>query len=323
MTMDKIVVISGPTATGKSRLALSLCEQFGGEILSADSRQVYKEADIGTNKMPLPREETTQITKETGLWRVNGVPIHGYDWVRPDEPFTVSHFIERSIPVIAKLCSHKKPVFVVGGTGFYIDTLLGDSPYSNVPPQPALRKQWQTATEEALFHQLQALDSDAASRLKLDDMHNRQRLIRYLELATRAGSVAQATQYSPLKDTVEVLRIGLTADRAVLHHKVQQWTQEALEIGLTDETRLLLERGYAGTKLLQGIIYHPMVQMIQKEISMEEAKKTIEAQLRGYIRRQLVWFRRHPATQWFDVQDPAFAFRVAKLVKLFLTDSKP
>lgn len=315
--MNKIVVISGPTATGKSRLAISLCEQFGGAIISADSRQVYKGADIGTNKIPLPQTAITQLHKETGLWHVNGIPIHGYDWVRPDEPFTVTHFIATSLPIITELRSQKKPVFLVGGTGFYIDALLGYSPYSSVPPQPALRKQWQTATKEALVQELWALDPDAASRLTPDDMHNRQRLVRYLELATHAGSVAQATQYSPLKDSVEVLRIGLTADRAILHSRVKQWTQEVLEIGLEDETRLLLEQGYEDTKLLQGMIYRPMVQMIKKEVSLEHAQKTIEAQLRGYTRRQLVWFRRHTTTQWFDVQDSTFAFRVAKLIELF------
>jgi tRNA dimethylallyltransferase len=318
--MLKVIVIGGPTATGKSRLALSLCQSLQGEVISADSRQVFLYADIGTNKVPLSDTEIKHLERSAGKWVVNEITIHGYDWVQPDEPFTVSHFIEKNVPLIYALAETKKTIFIVGGTGFYIDALVGDSTYSLIPPQPQWRKHWETHTLEELQHKLQKLDPEIVSKLSPDDWANKQRVIRYLELARQAGSVAKATQFSPLKDKLSVLRIGLTAPREQLQVRVQQWIVDALQRGLRDEVHELLERGYRDTKLMQGIVYRPMMDVVDKKISLDQAEKRIAMQLRGYVRRQLVWFRRHTLTNWFDVTEQNFDFKVMDLIESFLED---
>ena len=312
--MHNITTIVGPTGTGKSRLGLSLAQKYGGIILSADSRQVFKYADVGTNKYPLSKSEISTLERLDDRWVVNGIDIYGYDLVFPDEPFSVADFVQYGNNLLSNL-SNETQIYIVGGTGFYIDTFLGDMPYSTVKPDPKLRNDLSTFSIDQLRSRLSSLDSAFALKMNESDSNNPQRLIRYIELDTHDGSVKEAKRYSPLKETISPIKIGLTTDRDELDQRVKRWIDRITGGDLQTEVAQLLSMGYDDTPLLTGIIYQPMVDFLQEEADLEVVKNEIVTQVKQYIRRQLTWFKRDKNVYWFDVSKESFDHQVYKLLE--------
>jgi tRNA dimethylallyltransferase len=312
--MHNITTIVGPTGTGKSQLGISLAQKYNGVILSADSRQVFKYADVGTNKYPLPHNEITTLDKHDGLWVVNGVNIYGYDVIAPDESFSVADYVEYGTDVIESI-PEDRHIFIVGGTGFYIDALLGKMPYSKVKPDQKLRTDLRTEITEQLQNRLTKLDFAFASKMNESDRNNPQRLIRYIELATHAGSVEEAKEFSRLKRSETYPKIGLTADREVLDTRIEKWVKEIAGGELQKEVEQLLSKGYRDTPLLNGIIYQSMVEHVLNGVHLESTKEEISAQVKQYIRRQLTWFKRDKSIRWVDVSKDLFDRSVLMLLE--------
>ncbi|MCA9397206.1 tRNA (adenosine(37)-N6)-dimethylallyltransferase MiaA [candidate division WWE3 bacterium] len=312
--MNNVIVIVGPTGTGKSRLALTLAQKNNGILISADSRQVYKHADVGTNKTPLPEDEIKSLNKNDGMWEVNGIAIYGYDIVTPAEKFSVHDFVSFGSEIILQK-SYNSPIYIVGGTGFYIDALLGLQPFSVTKPDNNLRDEYKNLSLEMVQDELVQLDPDGFSKLNQSDRNNKQRLIRFIELAREHGSIEKAKMYSPLKDTVSFQKIGLTQSSEIMHEQVNSWVDLICIGELQSEVEDLLARGYRKSALLTGIIYEPMVRCVDGTLELNEAKNVIKEQIRQYIKRQYTWFRRDSSTHWIDVSKEAFDHEVYKLLE--------
>ena len=332
--MNKLVVICGPTCTGKTSLAIGLCKKVSskgrpasgwhGEIVSADSRQIYKFMDIGTGKMPAISTKVGTVPNYTvgeGFWVVDGVYIRLYDVVEPDRKFSVARFKDAATREIESMWRRKKIPFLVGGTGFYVAAVLGETAFPRVPPDWNLRRELEKLSVEELFEKLQKLDLE---RSKTIDPKNPRRLVRAIEIAMAenvvAGLVPAQREATTRVATTDVLKIGLTAPRELLYQNADAWAEKIVNNGLLDEVHDLVNRGYRNTLPMKRIIYQAALDHLDGKVAKEEMLQRIKFDLHGYIRRQLTWFRRDKEIQWFDLAEPDCGKKVEKLVESFLKD---
>lgn len=334
--MSDLVVICGPTATGKTSLAIKLCQKLNGEIVSADSRQIYKFMDIGTGKLPiktqsaklkaqnLTQNSKLEIKKGDGYWIIDSVYIHLYDLVEPDKKFSVARFKDAAIKEIQSMWRRKKVPFLVGGTGFYIAAVLGEAEFPRVAPSGELRHRLEKLSREELYEKLKELDP---ARAKTVDAKNPRRLIRAVEIAAvgdspeRGPECKRASLFSSPAAWPQITRIGLTAPREVLYHRADAWADSTVNNGLLGEVKDLINRGYKNAPPLTGIIYQTAVSHLDGKISKEEMLRRIKFDLHGYIRRQLTWFKRDQEIRWFDITQPNFDLETEEMVESLLKDA--
>lgn len=281
-----MIAIVGPTASGKSALAMRVAERLGGEIVSADSRQVYRGMDIGTAKPSA--EERARI------------PHHLVDVIDPGERYDVLRYQRDGRAALAAIRARGHAALVVGGTGLYIRALLDGLDLASLPHDPAVRARLESEDPATLHGRLRALDPDAASRV---DPRNRRRLVRYLEVAIIVGGAVPRGR----DVTVAALRIGLRPPRDALIRAIEQRVRDMVEAGVLDETRALVARGV--DPRLPSMSAHGYVHWaahLRGEIDLETAIARTSRDVRAYSRRQMTWFRRDPAIRWFDptVTDP-------------------
>lgn len=281
MTHDsKVLVILGPTATGKSDLAVYLAKKFNGEVISADSRQVYKGLDIGTGK----------ITTE----EMQGVPHHLLDIAEPKERFTVVKFQELAREKISEIFSRGHLPIICGGTGFYIESLLTGSVLPEVAPNESLRKELSQKSSEELFNMLQKLDSTRAKNI---DPKNSRRLIRSIELAQALGSVPKINNVPP---EYNYLKIGLNLPPDELKNKIVKRLTKRLEIGMTEEAKKLHESGLSFDRMIElGLEYKYLALFLKDEMTEQAMKTELEHEIWHYAKRQMTWFKRDKEINWF------------------------
>ncbi|MEI7674099.1 MAG: tRNA (adenosine(37)-N6)-dimethylallyltransferase MiaA, partial [Deltaproteobacteria bacterium] len=288
----RLICILGPTGVGKTAMALELAEQWGGEIVSADSMQVYRQMDIGTAK-PAPEERRR-------------IPHHLLDVVNPDEPFDVSQYIRLANGVIADLQRKKKPVFVVGGTGLYIRALLGgliDGPGADEALRQTLREEMNRLGKPHLYEKLRAKDEKAADRIH---PHDGVRIIRALEVLELTGRsiVAHQQEHQFREAPYKTLRIGLSLDRERLNDRIEQRTDRMIADGFAEEVRRLLEMGYTESlKPLQSFGYRDMISFLAGRQSLEEAVRLIKRDTFRYAKRQMTWFATDREVGWLDPEE--------------------
>jgi tRNA dimethylallyltransferase len=280
---QKIIVITGPTASGKTPLAIDLALAFGGEIVNADSMQVYRGMDIGTAK-PTPQER-------------GKVPHHLLDVVEPDEDFNASMYRSLALPILRGLNAGGKMGFVVGGTGLYLRVLLGgvlDAP----PSDPDLRRRLQEESAVlgpiGLHARLKELDPEAAERIH---PHDRVRIVRALEIMhvsqERFSTLVSRHKFQDMP--FDALRICLQMDRERLYHRINERCIRMLHAGLAMETATLLKRGYSpDLKPMKGLGYRHMVNLLTGRWDEETALRQLQSDTRRYAKRQLTWFRAEP-----------------------------
>jgi len=320
--MGKIVVICGPTSTGKTSLGIKLCKKLDGEIVSADSRQIYKHMNIGTGKIPAISTKVGTVPNYTvgeGFWVVDGVYIHLYDVVEPDRKFSVARFKDAATKEIESMWRRGKVPFLVGGTGFYIAAVLGETEFPRIAPNWELRKELEKLSTEKLFEKLQKLDPERAKDI---DPKNPRRLVRALEVASKKDVVANFSSRRRAVNcaTTSSLKIGLTAERKTLYRRADAWAEKIVNSGLLDEVQDLVNRGYKDAPPMKGIIYQSALDHLDSEITKEEMLERIKFDLHGYIRRQLTWFRKDKEIRWFDLTDPNFDKKVGEMINLYLND---
>lgn len=312
---QNLIVISGPTGSGKTALAVQLCQELDGAIISADSRQVYKKADIGTNKLD-PATFPQNIQRRDGYWIQEGIKIYLYDIIAPGETFSVAEFIRQADSALNKIQTADQVPLLVGGTGFYLDAFLGRQTYSTIKPDWSLRQKLTAQPVAELQNQLRELDPASLSQMTPSDRQNPRRLIRYLELARHAGSASQATQtHQPDISPAQTLKIGLRAPRGFLYQKADRWAEKIVAQGLIEETKTILDDYGADAPLLQGLIYAPAVQYLRGKIGQAELLELIQKQLHDYIRRQLTWFKRDPEIHWLDVSTGKHPREARRLIR--------
>lgn len=296
------VVIVGPTAVGKSRLAVLLAKRFGGDIITADSRQVYRYMDIGTAK-PVGAER-------------DAVPHFMLDLVEPSETYSAQRFAEEGERVLRRSAAAGRVPMVVGGTGYYVRTLLDGLQVPPVPPDEQLRQalRSEAASEGplALHARLAAVDPESAARIH---PHNIPRLIRAIEIVMRLGHPIPPTAEQP----THALYLGLTMDRARLKKMADDRVLAQMRAGLLRETRLLLEMGYSPESPgLQGFGYRQMIAHLAGRRDLDTAVTEYQTATHAYIRRQMTWFRRDLRIRWLDVAEPALE-QATDIIESWLT----
>ncbi len=288
----RLICIVGPTGVGKTGMALELAGRFSGEIVSADSMQVYRHMDIGT-------------AKPTAAERAR-VPHHLLDVVDPDEPFDASRYISLAGAAIGDLRLRGKAVFVVGGTGLYIRALLGgliDGPGADETFRRELKQEMERLGRRHLYERLRSRDPGAAQRINPNDGV---RIIRALEVLELTGrSIVDHQQEHRFRDSsYESLRIGLRLDRERLNDRIDRRTERMIAEGFAEEVRGLLDRGWDGSlKAMQSLGYRHMIDCIAGRRSLKETVELIQRDTRRYARRQMTWFAADREILWLDPGD--------------------
>lgn len=294
------LVILGPTASGKTALSIELAKRFNGEIISADSRQVYRYMDIGTDKIPLEKR--------------GGIPHYLIDVVNPDERFTVVDFKKQAEEKIEEILAAGRLPIVVGGTGLYLRTLTENFQIPGTGDDLSLRKELEKealarakqecgdnapleAIEEratALLHEkLKAVDPDSTKKIH---PRNRRYILRALEIFYLTGKPKREDQAHRKYD---ILKLGLCPPKEVLDERIARRVDEQFERGLVEEVKMLLRRGFhENLPALQTIGYRELISTFHGKISLPEAKEQIKIHTRQFARRQMIWFRREKDITW-------------------------
>ncbi|MBI4281721.1 tRNA (adenosine(37)-N6)-dimethylallyltransferase MiaA [Candidatus Uhrbacteria bacterium] len=307
--LPKLICIVGPTASGKTALGISLAKKYNGEIISADSRQIYRGMDIGT-------------AKEKGEWRaigghealvVGGVPHYGIDLVTPNEPYTVADFQSYANLVIANIVDRGKTPFIVGGTGLYVDAVIDNFIIPHVPPNPELRTKIEGLIREKgiqeVYLELLKFDPDAADFVSLQ---NSRRIIRALEVCLATGKPF-SKQKKRGKRLYSALRIALDVPRDVLYATINARVEHQVRDGLVREIQHLLALYDPALPAFSGLGYDDIIKAIRDETTLPVALEHYKKRTRDYARRQMTWFRRDKHIKW--VRSPEEA---DELVKKFL-----
>lgn len=299
ISKPKILAILGPTAVGKSDLAVDLAVDFKGEVISADSRQVYTGLDIGTGK----------ITKE----ETRGVPHHLLDVASPKEQYTVVDWKRSALNITRDIIQRGHTPIVCGGTGLYIQSIVDNLSFPEVAPNKILRETLETKTPEELCAMLESLDTE---RLKTIDRDNPRRLIRAIEIATEIGRVP-VQKSEPLFET---LQIGLTVPRDELRERIHTRLYKRMDGGLVEEAENLHKNGLSYERMIElGLEYRYLALYLQKELSREEMLERLETEISKYAKRQETWFKRDKRIQWFA---PSEEDEIKEVVREFLKEKE-
>ncbi len=291
--LPKIVVIVGPTASGKSDLAVLLAKELNGEVISADSRQVYRGMDIGTGK----------ITKS----EMQKIPHHLLDVASPTRVFGVAQYKRRAELAINDILNRGKLPIICGGTGFYIQALVDGLILPDVKADQKLRKKLSQVSTNELFLILKKLDPKRANNI---DSKNSVRLIRAIEIAMSLGKVPQLkneSKYTPLF-------IGLNVREQTLHERISLRLMKRMRRGMVSEVKHMIENGVSVKRMEElGLEYRFISRFLNKEMSKAQMLKDLETAIRQYAKRQYTWFRRDKRIQWIDYSDRAKALILAKV----------
>ena len=315
-----MLVIYGPTQTGKTSLAINLARKYNGELVSADSRQVYKGLDIGSGKVDF----SDTVEKYAGYWIVNGVRINGFDLADPGQQFSAADFLEFAKSSISRIIDKKKLPIIVGGTGFYIKALFEGIDSIGVPSDPELRRKLEKLSTDALYQKLFKLSKNRAESMNESDRANPRRLIRAIEIANYKKDQGlrikdqENTRYQ-IPDT-KYLILGLTAPNEFLFTKADGWLEERIDKGLIDEVKKFLEEGVDSKWLGDlGLEYRWITKYLLGENSYEESLLRLKGDIHSFVRRQKTWFKKFKGSRLFDISGKNYQASIEKTVSLWYT----
>ena len=315
-----MLVIYGPTQTGKTNLALQLARKFQGELISADSRQVYKGLDIGSGKVGI----SDVVSKHHGYWMVNGVRINGFDLTDPGQQFSAADFLEFAHTTMTQIIGAKKTPIVVGGTGFYIKALLYGIRSIGIPADWKLRSGLEKLSSDDLYKQLFSIDPARAKSMNQSDRANPRRLIRAIEIVLlnqKSKSKNQKVKTTNYKlPTTNYQILGLTAPNEFLFKKADRWLEERISYGLIEEVKGLLSAGVDSNWLKNlGLEYRWMTRYLQDKNSYEESLLRLKGDIHSFIRRQKTWFKQFKNVHLFDISEKNHQASIEKTVGLWYT----
>ncbi|MFA7319400.1 MAG: tRNA (adenosine(37)-N6)-dimethylallyltransferase MiaA [Parcubacteria group bacterium] len=344
-TSSKIIVLLGPTASGKSSAAILLAKKFNGEILSADSRQIYRGMDIGTGKVekdsnslsPVLRGDVPMYSsgQRGGFFISEGIPHYAIDIVSPKTDYSVAKFKKYADKVIADIFSRGKVPIIAGGTGFWIKAIVDDITYPEVAPDPVLRSMLRNKTTEELFAQLEKLDPERAKNI---DAKNPVRLIRAIEICKAIGKVPKPMRnyettanlrtkqsfvefvdshpkFVDSNRAYDFLQIGILREKEELHERIRLNVKKRFAAGMIEEVSKLHAAGLSWKKMESfGLSYKLIPQFLRGEIGSEEdLLEKIYLAEKDYAKRQMTWFKKDARIVWLEKYP-----EIEKEVKLFL-----
>ena len=284
-----LIILTGPTAVGKTALSIELAKDLNAEIISADSMQIYEYMDVGSAK----------VTKE----EMDGVIHHLIDEVKPDYAFSVSEFQKRANKYIKDIDDRGKKVLVTGGTGLYLNSLIYDMDFAKSNSNSKLREELELELKEKgidyMHEKLRALDEDAANRIH---KNNTKRVIRALEVCLDGKKMQDFSTELKYNENYQPIIIVLNRDREVLYERINKRVDLMMENNLIDEVKHLLDIGYDKNLIsMQGIGYKEIVKYLEGEYILDEAIEIIKRDSRRYAKRQITWFKRYKESKWFDL----------------------
>lgn len=299
--MGKLIMIAGPTAVGKTKLSIDIAKKFDGEIICADSMQIYKHMNIGTAKVS--KEET------------EGIRHHMVDIISPFEPFTVSDYAKMTEKIIDDCYERGKTPIMVGGTGLYFNSLIYDMDFGahqnvsnnndgeseNNHLRVELEELARTYGTKAVHNILKELDEDAALRIH---ENNLRRVIRGIEILKSAGKSSKLSDFSkdPLPRGYDIELICLNMDRALLYERINKRVDMMIDMGLVEEVRALVDSGLDSSyQSMKGIGYKEILEFLEGKVQLDEAIESIKQNSRRYAKRQITWFKRYDFARWIDV----------------------
>ncbi len=290
-SLPKIIVLVGPTTSGKTDWGVKLAKKFDGEVISADSRQIYKYMNIGTAK---PAGEWKYVGLRR-VFHVEGVPHHLIDFLNPGKTFTAAEFRDRAIKHIKSITRAGAVPFVVGGTGLYVEALVSNYTIPRIPANKKLRESFEEKTPAELLALLGKLDPDTAASI---DPHNKRRLIRALEVCILSGD-----QFSKQKKKGEpifnVLKLGISVPREVLHERIDSRIDGMLTAGLLSEVQFLVKHRYGwNLPSMSGIGYRQFKSYLAGDCTLEQVITQLKKDTKKYAKRQATWFKRDKDIVW-------------------------
>ena len=308
LSKSRVIAVGGPTASGKTALSVGLAKAFGGEIINADSMQIYKNLDVGTAK---PSIEERQ-----------GVPHYLLDFLPPETPYSVADFTAAADPLIQEITARGKLPLVVGGTGLYITSLLNGMAFAPEKMDPAIRARLQERAEAeggaALYAELQSIDPDYAAQVH---PNNLPRVIRALELyaATGRRMSEERVNARPAEPPYRSLCLCLTCrDRAVLYDRIERRVNLMVENGVLAEAKQVYDHRDTYRTAAQAICYKEFFPYFEGTGSLDECTARLKQATRNYAKRQLTWFRRQNDAVWLYIDEENVLDRACELVREFL-----
>ena len=287
--MEKVIVICGPTASGKTALSIELAKKINGEIISADSMQIYKDMNIGTAK---PSEEEKQ-----------GIKHYLMDFVSPEERYSVAQYKQDAKKAIKEIIAKGKTPIIVGGTGLYVDSLIYEIEYNNIELDENYRKELEEIAEkeglEKLYERAVEIDPKAMEKISPND---RKRIIRVLEIYKATGKTKTEQEAESRKNPVEYdyKVYAINWDRDILYERINKRVDIMIKQGLVQEVKEIIEKYEKFPTAMQGLGYKEVVDYLNGTYTKEEMIEKIKMESRRYAKRQLTWFRKNKQTIWLD-----------------------
>lgn len=292
MSKEKVIVICGPTASGKTALSIELAKKINGEIVSADSMQIYKEMNIGTAKPSLEEKQ--------------GIPHYVMDCISPEQRFSVADYKKMAKDAIKTILEKGKKPIVVGGTGLYVDSLIYEIEYPELQLDEEYRKFLEKRVEEdgleKLYHEAMSIDEEATRKISIND---KKRILRILEIYHSTGKTKTQQEKESRKKEPEYDYHVFAIDwsRELLYQRINKRVDIMIKQGLIEEVKLILERHKIFPTAMQGLGYKEVEEYLEKQITKEEMIEKIKQETRRYAKRQLTWFRKNKQTIWLNGED--------------------
>ncbi|NMS89428.1 tRNA (adenosine(37)-N6)-dimethylallyltransferase MiaA [Clostridioides difficile] len=304
-----LIILTGPTAVGKTDLSIKLARDVNAEIISADSMQIYKYMDIGSAK----------VTEE----EMQGIKHYLIDEVKPDYPFSVSEFQQRAKKYIYEITQKGKSVLVTGGTGLYLNSLIYNMDFAKSDANNELRDELQSQLAEKgidyMHNRLKSLDEEAANRIH---KNNTKRVIRALEVCLSGKKMDDFSSDLKFNEEYEPIIIVLNRNREHLYERINMRVDIMLKNGLVEEVKKLLSMGFKKDMIsMQGIGYKEILKYLDGEYTYEEAIEIIKRDSRRYAKRQITWFKRYETAKWFDLDKYESIDTLKNEIILYIKDS--
>lgn len=294
--MKKLLVVLGPTSSGKTNLGIFLSRKLNGELIACDSRQIYKGLDIGTGKLP---DKNVNFQKGRGFWKIDGIKIWLYDLSSPKNQYTVFNYVMDAKRTAAAITKRGKPPIILAGTGLYLKALLDGLTNISAGPDRKLRKELERLSLLDLQDKLQKISLKKWKKMNYSDRQNPRRLIRAIEI--ESGGEKGNKNLKGLSKDFNILKIGLNYPKDILYKRIDERIIRRLKQGMIEEAQKLNKTGLSLKRMRQlGLEYGILADFLERKVNKDELIKKLKGKIHGYAKRQITWFKKEKEVKWFD-----------------------